>query len=236
MSVSALSTDDEVRSLIEAEYRRGGHQHGWSYVFSTQASRAAPELVTIGLNPGGGRDDAGWDEDKHLIYPDDATCPDGSPMKNAYLHQPWGMEGRFSRLQEQIQMMRSMFFPQVRPERMLSFQLVPFRSPSWNEMPPGEHHRSLEFGLSLLDWKLANINKGTTVVTFGLSGFEWQIARWFEAETKKPEVFPVGWGSISARRYDTPKARQLVFLPHLSRYSIFGRDAFTRGNDIFGLC
>lgn len=225
MIVNPNFTDVQVKALIEKEYIRGGYNLGWSYIYSGQASRRDPEIVTIGLNPGGGRKGGNWSDDAHLIY------SDSSSVKNAYFDQPWAENGDFTPLQLQIQEMHKRHFPYVPPEKILSFQLIPFRSPSWAEMPVGEHRFATQFGLSLLDWTLANLSSEATVIAFGLQAFEKQIAVW--SEGRNPRKMRVGWGKVSARVWETPRASKLIFLPHLSRYRIFGRDEFVNEAKIF---
>ncbi|AWW75012.1 hypothetical protein CD351_11295 [Erythrobacter sp. KY5] len=224
--IPADATEQDVSAHIEAEYLHGRHKSGWSYIYSNQNSRRHPQLVTIGLNPGGGRGDFDWGDDKRLIYKDtDRTV-------NAYLDQPWGDNSQFTPLQIQIQAMKSRHFRDVKPDHMLSFQLVPFRSPSWDELAHDQRMRATEVGFGLLDWTLANLTTSSTVVAFGLGQFEQRLVGWFRGTD--PRTFEVGWGHVTATAWATPFAAKLIFLPHLSRYRIFGRPEFTQESKIFG--
>ncbi|MFD2579299.1 hypothetical protein ACFSTD_13420 [Novosphingobium colocasiae] len=132
--------------------------------FGPSKSRLQPKLVTIGLNPGGGRTtDGGWAEDAHLSQ--DGADP---TVRNSYFDQPWGKDGAYTPLQRQIQLLVTRNYSHVLPEEILSFQFVPFRSPSWTEMPKSSVAAAIELGNSLLGWTLGKLGHPEAVVCFGL--------------------------------------------------------------------
>jgi len=223
---SSQWSEDDVRRHIQREYDRAGYTLGWSYVASSRSSRERPGLVTIGLNPGGGKGQYDWANTCHLIYPDGEECI------NAYLDEDWTDGNGPTALQSQIKYMKDKYFPNISPEEMLSFQLVPFRSPSWEDLPPERSGCAIDLGFDLLDWTLANLTNESTVVAFGLSSVEYRLAEWFDASER--ETFKAGWGNVTARVWNTPKARKLIFLPHLSRYKILGRPEFVEEARVFG--
>lgn len=179
----------------------------------------------MGLNPGGGRGEDVWSDDAALSLEDQCN------NVNAYFDQPWGNDGGFTPLQRQIQLLRDGHFPQVELKRLLSFQLIPFRSPSWSEFPAQSRQAAVEFGLKLMPWTLAHLRSDVPVIAFGLREMAPALVDWFEASNERR--IPTGWGKIRATIYDTPKAQRLIFLPHLSRYRIFGRPQFVECDSLF---
>jgi len=227
--IHSNSSPTDVERWINDAYVRDGHDKGWTYIYGRLASRFQPEIVTIGLNPGGGRTDIyDWKSDSHL-----AQDVPFSDVTNAYFDQPWGSDGvSFTPLQQQIQLLRARYFPSTPLDKILSFQFIPFRSPTWSELPSGSYKKAIELGRELLDWTLAEIDRPKLVIGFGLSAVANHVIRWFDAH-EVCDAIPTGWGSTSARIFDTPKAERFVLLPHLSRYQVIGRSQFTREVEVF---
>ncbi|MWV28263.1 hypothetical protein [Aurantiacibacter rhizosphaerae] len=225
------SPPQDVWSAISSEYHRPQeknevpHVHGWSYLSTPLARRDQPKLVTIGLKPGGE-----WDVARDGPIQEDLSAEGKEPDFNAYFDQPWNNTG-FTPLQTQIQNLHKLHFQQVPKDEILSFQYIPFRSPTWNEFPAAQRQRAARFGTHLLDWTLANIGLETTVVGFGLGVVQDRIESWFRViESRDIEV---GWGNITATVCETPKCKRLILLPHLSRYQIIGRKEFVRADEVF---
>ncbi len=219
---SADDAPEKIAQCIDHEYEVGDHKFGWSYLYSALSSRLNPELVTIGLNPGGGDELHDWHSERSLSFEDHGAA------SNAYFDQSWGV-GTITPLQEQIQQLISLHFPTVVREKILSFQFVPFRSPSWAEL--GSPDQATRLGGSLLNWTLGHITTQTTVVVFGCGAVRERIEQWFDV--LECEEYPTGWGKISASLCKSPKCKKLVFLPHLSRYQIIGRPEFMRSQELF---
>lgn len=227
MKINSASSADDVRERIQEYYDLHGFKLGWSYIFGPLSSRNDPCLVTIGLNPGGGRAPHPWEIDNHL-----AAQSDGS-NRNSYFDDPWSKDGcSYTPLQKQIQKMHSEFFSRCLPENILSFQLTPFRSPSWAEFPGELKESALDLGIELLDWTLALVSPATPIVAFGVNPVRHRIMEWFGSGTA--ERVPTGWGKVCAEVCNTTRGNRLIFLPHLSRYQIFGRAEFVNSAKLFG--
>ncbi len=204
--MAALS-DADLIALIEARYQELGHTKGWRLLYSPRSTRDRARIATLGLNPGGGRTaDTDWSQFKGL------TNEEG----NAYLVEHW-LAGRFSPLQQQVQKLVDLTGCDW--ASVVSSNLVPFRSPTWNELP--QPHESLEFGFMLLDWVLMSPEL-KLVALFGLGHSERRVVEAMGGSGVPFQMIPTGWGKIRARFYRTA-GPVVVGLPHLSRYQIFGR-------------
>ena len=74
--------------------------------------------------------------------------------------------------------------------------------------------------MSLWQWLKPSLNF-ERIVCIGKDKPGRPIAKLFGGELEGS--FPVGWGNITADRYRLGDGRQLIALPHLSRFAIFGR-------------
>jgi hypothetical protein len=182
------------------------HRLGWRLLYCPSEVRLRARVATLGLNPGGGRDRAPqWDSERRF----------SNENGNSYFVESWGKNGGKSSLQMQIARLNTIL--DIPQQDLLSGNLVPFRSPDWKSLQ--ETERSLNFGLTMLDWLLASTEL-RLVVAFGLGIVERRLVRHLGAESVGEEK--TGWGKIVARFYRTPRFH-LVLLPHLSRFSVLGR-------------
>jgi hypothetical protein len=195
-----------VHELIERKYGELKHYMGWSLLYCPASVRLRARVATLGLNPGGGRDGGDWDGRRNF----------SDEVGNSYFVQNWSKAGEKTALQHQVAKLADLLG--TSSDDLLSANLVPFRSPSWRELP--NPVGSLEFGLSLLPWLLES-NDLRVVVLFGLRPLEAVVAKALDAPFH--DKIRTGWGSTEARFYKSDRL-QLVSLPHLSRYQIFGRD------------
>jgi hypothetical protein len=190
---------------IESEYGHLNHTLGWRFLTSPKSTlQSETENCFITLNPGG---------DKITHEKDKKSCENGSP----YLYESWKscLPGEES-LQKQIQLL----FEDLGWEfdNVLSGQLVPFRSPSWAELP--NQSDSLKFGIQL--WKkILRYVQPKVVVAMGKSDLRTPLIEILGYPIKS-ENLPVGWGNISAA-LDFFDNCTLLSLPHLSRFRIMGR-------------
>jgi hypothetical protein len=138
-------------------------------------------------------------------------------MGSAYRVESWnGLPAGTANLQLQVQ--RLFAFLGLRDEEVFSAHYVPFRSPSWAEL---DHKQEAEvFARRLWGWIQPKLSFDR-IVCIGKDRPGKAIAALFGA--KLETSLPVGWGNITADRYRLPDDRQMVALPHLSRFGVFGR-------------
>ena len=99
-------------------------RHGWSFMYTPEARLRTAKVIVVGMNPGG-REVTGagqWAPEAGNAYVDDKT---------------WGSDGELNGLQRQVVAMFKGF--DVDPlTDVIAAQLVPFRSPSWDDLPNRE--------------------------------------------------------------------------------------------------
>ncbi len=198
---------DELVAEIEAEYHRLGHTLGWRFVTSPRRT-VSPKthIVFLGLNPGGKQD-----------RPDHPSA--SSEAGSAYVVESWGegVEPGQDGLQQQVQALYE--YLSVEPDDVLSGQLVPFRSPSWDELPAKEE--SLRLGINV--WRrVLDYVKPSMIIAMGKTVLRPSLHEILGAP-EATEVIPVAWGNITATA-DTYSDCRLVSLPHLSRFGIMTRE------------
>jgi hypothetical protein len=190
---------------IDKEYDRLGHTLGWRFLTCPGAVLSAKtEVVFVTLNPGGN-----VDRPEHPRL----SCEDGSP----YLTESWsGQRPGRSNLQVQVQALYKRFG--ISFDETLSGQLVPFRSPSWEELPRREE--SLAFGQRL--WaQVIKIVKPSLVIGMGKKKLRQPLRQILGTPIESIDV-PVNWGPVSAG-LDWFPGCALITLPHLSRFGIMTR-------------
>lgn len=187
---------------IEAEYHRLGYTYGWRFITCPYENLRKAKLLLVSLNPAG-------------------TVPHGPPWSqeagSAYRVESWDNApiGQ-ARLQRQIQALFQILG--LCDEEVFSAHYVPFRSPSWETLSRRDEAQS--FALQLWTWLKPKLTF-EKIVCVGKDQPAQAIAQLFNA--KREGSFAVGWGNVSADRYRLPDGRSLIALPHLSRFSIFGR-------------
>jgi hypothetical protein len=196
---------DKLVSDTEAEYQRLGLALGWRFLTCSAANLSPKtEVLFITLNPGGS-----------IARPDHpaASCEQGS----AYLVESWsGAAPGQSKLQRQVQAMFE--FIDVDMNSVLSGQLVPFRSPSWADLP--RQDECLAFGRSLWGEIIAHVQP-SLIIAMGKGQLR-PVIRDILGEPAESSDIPAGWGTISAGLDSYPNTR-VVSLPHLSRFGIMTR-------------
>ena len=200
---------------IEKEGQRLGVEYGWRFITCPQRQADSARLLLVSLNPAGReRHGPSWSQEE------------GS----AYRVESWGAYALGEApLQRQVQMMWR--FLQLSDQQVFSAHYVPFRSPSWADLP--RRDEALSFASHLWRWLLPQLHF-ERVVCIGKDVPGRHIADLLDA--KLEAVFPLGWGAITADRYRLPDGRPLVTLPHLSRFAVFGRQESVRPlRDLFGV-
>ena len=195
---------------IETEYLKLGHTLGWRLLTCPARNLTDASICLITLNPGG-----------HECERPRWSVEDGS----AYVVESWKncVSGE-EKLQRQVRRMFELM--EVAPEDVLSGYLVPFRSPSWSKLP--EKDASLAFGLRL--WKdILEKSKTRILISLGKD-----ISRHIVdlLAMSKPTRHRVDWGEQTIDVYSGDN-RKLIVLPHLSRFSLFGRMKHPTSESVF---
>jgi hypothetical protein len=190
-------------SQIDEAAARLGYRLGWRFMTCPEAWRHDAKLLLVTLNPGGERvHGPAWSQEEGSAYVVESWegCPRGA-----------------SPLQRQVQAMFAT--AGCTPEETFSAHFVPFRSPSWSALE--RHQEALAFSRELWRWLLPQVPAQRVVCLGQEAGRE--IAQLTGA--RDLEALPTGWGEIKAYRGATADGRELIILPHLSRFRLFNRPA-----------
>jgi hypothetical protein len=202
---------DVSRSAIDAEYQRLGHRLGWRFLTCPEHNIKTATVALITINPGGGKfESRSW------------SVENGS----AYIVERWkGLLPGEERLQQQVKRMFEIM--RVKPEKVLSGYLIPFRSPSWGALP--EKPNSMKFGMNL--WRgIFETAKAKTVIAFG-KAIAPHMTDLLEAELHAKH--PAAWGDQTIDSYRFGADGRLIVLPHLSRFALFSRDNAPESENAF---
>lgn len=200
-----MSSREFSASDIDQAYADLGHEYGWSFMATPAERLRSARVAIVGLNPGGG----GPGDTYHYGHFWDSVG------ENAYFDEKWGPDDTDSPLQVQVKEWHRLL--ELEPNDPLCIQFVPFRSPSWNSLP--EKEKSLEFSRSLWKWVL-EVSPATLFVTMGKLPAVY-LADFMEA--RHFAQLPTGWGRQLIDVYDAPSRRQIIAMPHPSRYRLFCR-------------
>ncbi len=190
---------------IETEYQRRlaaqpDANWGWRFMYTREAALEFAKVVIVGLNPGGRQAD---------------PLPEWEFSRgNAYFDQPWGDDGRPNALQLQVESLRVALG--VGKNEIFAANFIPFRSPSWNQLPDKEG--ALKFGRTLWTRLLAR-KRARLFVSLGKQSGQ-ELARLLDAPHKCS--YDVDWGSHVMDEYAAADGRTVLALPHLSRFRVFG--------------
>ena len=196
---------------IEDEYARRADRCGWRLLASPRSSLKNPRVVFIGVNPGG----TGQPEEHGEFAMDEGS---------AYVVESWGGQPPgASPLQKQIRAL----FDRVgeNPAEVLAGNLVPFRSPSEEDLR--EWDEAIELGTRLWADIFAHLS-GTPeiVITMGQKTRS-PLCRILDIPEASIERVPLSWGRVGGYKgrftYRGANGR-FVNLPHLSRYRIATRE------------
>lgn len=202
---------------IAEEHDRLGHQLGWLGLYSPARTLSPSTRVAfVGLNPGGSR----WE-------PPRASCEQG----NAYRVEGWAPDGSHNRLQQQIGLLYDALAGRLDVDAAslmddtLAMNFCPFRSSSWSAL--ASPRESVAFSRGMWDGLLTACRPTVMLCLGDLAAREMgQALQRAGACAEGTESVPVGWGnvtlSLSQLSFESGQTL-LVRLPHLSRFSIFGR-------------
>jgi hypothetical protein len=172
-------------------------------MYTREAALAHAKVALVGLNPGGDQED---------------EPPSWEPAEiNAYIDQRWGKSGGLSPLQEQVGLLFEALG--VQPNEVFAANFIPFRSPSWSQLPDKEG--ALAFGRGLWTNILTRSPRPPFRLFISLgkqSGRE--LATLLKACFVRQHS--VEWEPQKIDEYVAPDGRTVLALPHLSRFRIFG--------------
>ncbi|MDW3223056.1 MAG: hypothetical protein R8G34_09270 [Paracoccaceae bacterium] len=193
---------------IETAYSKSSNTIGWRLLCSPSETLRGSKVAFIGLNPGGRTDPLGHPRfaTPHGSAYETESWANASPGQNALQRQ---VRGLFQRLN-------------VQAEQVLAGNLVPFRSPSWADLP--DQKSALAFGREL--WtRILMLAQPKLIVSMGREvNVQLRKVLSASAETR----IPVAWGRVTGSRAEF-NGGVLVGLPHLSRFPIIGRAASEPG-------
>lgn len=177
---------------------------GFQLMYSPWASQANPEVVFLSLNP----------SDK---------LPSGVPIRSVSneLGNSYELEApnAVSAINHQVLSMVNLLGRE--PKDVLTGALVPFRSSEWKTLPPQAQEAGLRVGQEFWQPLLAKPSV-KLILTCG-NKIEKLACEWTGMSKGAVEKHNTHWGSYVARVYRNRSGKMLINMPHLSRFTIFGR-------------
>ena len=194
--------ENHLQAQIIREYDRLGAGAGWRLLYSPTHVLRGADVALIAANPDGS-----------FAPPDhgEFSMVSGS----AYVNESWaGFPPGAAPLQRQVQHLFQEL--SVSPPDVLAGNLIPYRSPKWDELPDPD--AAVTLGGSLWADMIAAARPKLIIC---LGDVTWRaITRVISAGPVT--TAPVGWGVVRGRRAPFEGGR-IIGLPHLSRYRVFGR-------------
>lgn len=197
------------KAEIQAEYERRiaqlGHcDWGWSFMFTPEEFVKTARVVLVGLNPGGKKlgSENEWDY-RH----DDGRI-------NAYVDEQWE-DYDPGQHPLQIQVTRLFEALAVQPSEVFAANFVPFRSPSWADLP--DRKGALAFMRPHWAELLASSPAQVFCSLGKIAGRE--IARILDARYCDSHL--IGHGRQFIDVYRDTRGRVVLSIPHLSRFKLF---------------
>lgn len=191
---------------VQSEYLRrveglADKQWGWSFMYVPQERLHTANVMLIGLNPGGNELNPQYEWDYRGV--------------NAYVDEPWaGLNAGQHPLQQQVRQLFDAIG--VDPSDVFAANFVPFRSPSWRDLP--DPTSALDFSRVL--WRdLIAKSPARLFITLGKRAGK-EIASLINATEDPPQS--VEWGRQTISTYRNTRGQAVLALPHLSRFRIFG--------------
>jgi hypothetical protein len=196
----------EAVGRIEAEYPSLGHHYGWRFLATPRRTLVPrPPVAFLTEDPGS----ESPDPNQGL-----ASCEGGS----AYVHEAWPTFAPGEHpLQRQVRLMFEWLA--VDPDGTLSAYFIPFRSATRDTTESKQS--AYDFAVGLWGRILAEVHPRLTVC---LGGHVEQGLHEIWGRPDRVSEHDVGWGEHTARVSAYP-AHVLLRLPHLARFSVFGRSA-----------
>jgi len=221
-----MNVFEEIVLEIEEKYSRSDNNIGWRFLTVSKNSLSTNSgIFLITLNPGGRKEDPKQGK---------GSCESGC----AYITEIWkeGCCPGSSTLQRQIQLLFQRIAKYNRYgyknytdllENSVCGYYIPFRSPDFKSLK--DKKRSLDLGKRI--WKQVFINSDfhliicIDTITFSQVKDILSELNCFEINSRD---YDTGWGKYKSTVVKYTRNNQrltLVRFPHLSRFSIFGREA-----------
>lgn len=213
MTFSALVTQ------IAETHDELGHELGWRFLYSPESTLASDaRLAFVGLNPGGS------------MYEEPSASVEAG---NAYRVEPWGPNGRLTKLQSQIGLLYEAIAasPESRGvaalmDTTLAANFCPFRSPSWASLKAPRE--SVEFSQRLWLGILKETDLHVVICLGDVANKQLRdVLSRSGARVGTEAKTGVGWGNktYGVTHVDRGQSRlALIRLPHLSRFGFLGRE------------
>ncbi|MGU3493286.1 hypothetical protein ACLBXM_04515 [Xanthobacteraceae bacterium A53D] len=197
------------QEIIETEYQRRLSLYpecpwGWSFMYVPQEQLHTARIALVGLNPGGSH----TPEENQWHY---------TKGKNAYIDEKWNaLEAGKHPLQ--LEVARLFEAISASGEDVFAANLIPFRSPSWEQLP--DRAGAIRFGLDLWTWTLSQSPARLFISIGKVPGRH--LAGLLRAHlVGRTEA---GWKPQTIDTYRAEDGRTVIALPHLSRFKIFSKE------------
>ncbi len=198
-----------VFETIERIYNPTIH-NGWCMFGSSAVVLAKADVVFIGMNPGGSLDYEEHADQKQLFMPE-GHCP--------YTDEVWDgqSEKGAAKLQKQVvEVFKTLGLPS--PIEGLCGNIVPFRTSNWKDLSDKEN----TLNACAQIWKrVYAMHPRKVTICMGYDTCD-TLLRYVLGSTKHIKDVRLSWGSITASLWEY-QGGVMIRLPHLSRYSVFGR-------------
>lgn len=194
---------------IEEIYNPAIHKNGWCMFWSCASALGTADVVFIGMNPGGQPDSEEHANQKQMFMPD-GHCP--------YIDEVWDgqREEGADKLQKQVVMAFETL--NMTPRDGLCGNIVPFRTSNWGALPDKEN--TLKTCAQI--WKrVYAMHPRKVTICMGDETCKTLSKYVLESAVHIKDV-PLSWGKVTASLWKYQNG-VMIRLPHLSRYSIFGR-------------
>ena len=199
------------RDMVEAECHRLGHKLGWRFLTCPERNIEIATVAMVTANPGGDKfEEPRWSVEKGCAY-----------VIESWKDFPAGNQ------KLQLQVRRMFQIMNVKPEEALSGYLVPFRSPSWEDLDMKSD--SICFGVDAWREVFRRTNV-KTVVAFGKE-IACHMTDILKAAPCSEHLARWGKQTIDVSRFGT--GGRLIVLPHLSRFTLFNRPDPKPSEDAF---
>ena len=186
---------------LQEEEKRLGFKDGFKFVYGPWETLEDREIAFLSLNPG--------------------RPPDGAELRlisdergNSYEVE---RNDTKSKITNQFLLLAN--FLKIQPIDILTGVVAPFRSNRWGELTPYARTESLALGKQF--WYEPLSQPGLKLV-FACSKDAADLVCEVLGATFTVDC-PAAWHNKKLRRWEAPGGKVIVYLPHLSRFPLFGR-------------
>lgn len=198
-----MDRDYWIKELEEAEDGLG-FSDGYQFVYGPWDTLEKADIAFLSLNPG-----------KPSPYHMNSIREISNERGNTYEEE---RHTTISRINEQFLQLARLLGRN--PAEILTGVVVPFRSAKWDVLKPNQKLGSLAVGRRF--WK-APLSRPDLRLVIVCSREAKRLVVDLTAATPDSEA-RAGWGNIRLRRYRSRLGKVIVQLPHLSRFTLLGRE------------